>query len=214
MGADGSYTPTASRMFVRDVGGNVVANLIAGGIIYLLGTAAGVLPTNPKLVGVAVLIVGAATGAGLLWLSPRLRHAAVRRHLTAWGLTALASAIAAAGLLMASVSDDLQGRIISYLLAASGIAWVLLPLILLVMRVYHAYRGAPENNDDRDDPVVVEVRLVADEREQLDMAAAAIGRILTIAWESGPVPRRSGDGVALYLDVELSPDTIAEDGAR
>lgn len=50
---------------------------------------------------------------------------------------------------------------------------------------------------------MIQVRLVADDVDELRHAADAIGQVLDIAYTSRPVPRRSGDGVSLYLRVEL-----------
>lgn len=52
---------------------------------------------------------------------------------------------------------------------------------------------------------MIRVRIVADDVDQADAAALAIGRVLTVTRESRPRPRRSGDGVSVYLDVELPP---------
>jgi hypothetical protein len=55
---------------------------------------------------------------------------------------------------------------------------------------------------------VIRVRLVADTVEELQQTAIAVGRVLCITSASRPRPRRSGDGVALYLDAELFPDAL------
>ncbi|WP_047891178.1 hypothetical protein [Micromonospora sp. RV43] len=53
--------------------------------------------------------------------------------------------------------------------------------------------------------MTIEVRIVAGDVDQADAAALAIGRVLTVTRESPPRPRRSGDGITVYLDVELPP---------
>jgi hypothetical protein len=50
---------------------------------------------------------------------------------------------------------------------------------------------------------VIRVRLVAGDVDELHAAAAALGQVLTVTRTSRAVPRRSGDGVSLYLDAEL-----------
>jgi hypothetical protein len=60
----------------------------------------------------------------------------------------------------------------------------------------------------------IQVRIVAGDVDQADAAALAIGRVLTVMRESPARPRRSGDGVTVYLDVELPPvDVDAADQA-
>ncbi|MFY1599544.1 hypothetical protein [Micromonospora sp. WMMD737] len=62
---------------------------------------------------------------------------------------------------------------------------------------------------------MIRVRIVADDVDQADAAALAIGRVLTVTRESPPRPRRSGDGVTVYLDAELPPvDRDAAGAAR
>ncbi|MEV0733398.1 hypothetical protein [Polymorphospora sp. NPDC050346] len=61
--------------------------------------------------------------------------------------------------------------------------------------------------------MTIKIRIVAADADQLDAAAVAIGQVLTITRESRPRARRSGDGVSLYLDVELPPPATT-DGAR
>ncbi|MBW4700363.1 hypothetical protein [Micromonospora sp. RL09-050-HVF-A] len=62
--------------------------------------------------------------------------------------------------------------------------------------------------------MTIRVRIVADDVDELDAAVLAIGRVLTVTRESRPRPRRSGDGVSLYLDVALLPvDVDAADRA-
>lgn len=48
---------------------------------------------------------------------------------------------------------------------------------------------------------MIRLRLVAGDVDELHAAAAAIGQVLTVTTTSRPVPRRSGDGVTLYLNV-------------
>lgn len=50
---------------------------------------------------------------------------------------------------------------------------------------------------------MIRVRVIAADPTELDQAAAAIGRGLTITDQSPPRPRRSGDGLTLYLRAEL-----------
>lgn len=52
---------------------------------------------------------------------------------------------------------------------------------------------------------MITIRIVAPDVDQLDATALAIGQVLTVTQESRPRRRRSGDGVTLYLDVELPP---------
>lgn len=59
-GADtprGSHGRGRSVKFIRDVGINVIANLVAAAIIYLLGTLAGLFPRSPAGIGLAVLLI-------------------------------------------------------------------------------------------------------------------------------------------------------------
>lgn len=51
----------------------------------------------------------------------------------------------------------------------------------------------------------IKVRIVAGDVDQADAAALAIGQVLTVTRESPPRTRRDGDGVTVYLDVELPP---------
>ncbi|MEU9510747.1 hypothetical protein AB0D32_31220 [Micromonospora sp. NPDC048170] len=65
------------------------------------------------------------------------------------------------------------------------------------------------------DKPMIRVRIVADDVDQANAAALAIGQALTITRESSPRPRRSGDGVTVYLDAELPPaDRGALDSAE
>ncbi|MFG1892152.1 hypothetical protein ACGFIR_30335 [Micromonospora sp. NPDC049051] len=50
---------------------------------------------------------------------------------------------------------------------------------------------------------MIRVRLVANDVDELHAAAAAVAEALTVTHTSRPVPRRSGDGVSLYLRAEL-----------
>jgi hypothetical protein len=50
---------------------------------------------------------------------------------------------------------------------------------------------------------VIRIRLVAGDVDELHAAAAAVGQALAVTRTSRPVPRRSGDGVSLYLDAVL-----------
>ncbi|MEU4778303.1 hypothetical protein [Micromonospora sp. NPDC023633] len=54
---------------------------------------------------------------------------------------------------------------------------------------------------------MIRVRLVANDVDELHAATAAIAQTLTITHTSRPVPRRSGDGVSLYLHAELPAGT-------
>ncbi|MEU1813388.1 hypothetical protein [Micromonospora aurantiaca (nom. illeg.)] len=58
---------------------------------------------------------------------------------------------------------------------------------------------------------MIRVRIVADD---VDQAALAVGQVLTITSESRPQPRRSGDGVTIYLDAELPPTQDGPGGQR
>ncbi|MFF0182615.1 hypothetical protein ACFYPF_26350 [Micromonospora sp. NPDC005223] len=60
---------------------------------------------------------------------------------------------------------------------------------------------------------MIRVRIVTDNVDQADAAALAIGRALTVTRESAARPRRSGDGVTLYLDAELPPIDVDADRA-
>jgi len=51
--------------FARDVSVNVIANLAAAAIIYLLGSAAGLLPRSPQLIFTSVFVVVMTAGFGL-----------------------------------------------------------------------------------------------------------------------------------------------------
>jgi hypothetical protein len=51
--------------------------------------------------------------------------------------------------------------------------------------------------------VSIKVRIVAGDVDQADAAAVAIGQVLTVTRETPARARRSGDGVTMYLDVEL-----------
>lgn len=61
---------------------------------------------------------------------------------------------------------------------------------------------------------MIRVRIVADDVDELDQAALAVGQVLTVTRESRPRPRRSGDGVTLYLDAELPPTGAGPGGRR
>ena len=50
---------------------------------------------------------------------------------------------------------------------------------------------------------MIRVRLVAGDVDELHAAAATLGQVLTVTCTSRPVPRRSGDGVSLYLHAVL-----------
>ncbi|SCL43863.1 hypothetical protein GA0070606_0055 [Micromonospora citrea] len=54
---------------------------------------------------------------------------------------------------------------------------------------------------------MIRVRLVASDVDELHAATAAIAQALTITHTSRPVPRRSGDGVSLYLHAALPTGT-------
>lgn len=54
---------------------------------------------------------------------------------------------------------------------------------------------------------MIRVRLVADDVDELHRAAAVVGQVLDVTRTSRPRPRRSGDGVSLYLDAELPTET-------
>lgn len=52
---------------------------------------------------------------------------------------------------------------------------------------------------------MIRVRIVADDVDEADAAALAIGRVLTVTRESSARPRRSGDGITVYLHAGLPP---------
>lgn len=60
---------------------------------------------------------------------------------------------------------------------------------------------------------MIRVRIVADDVDQADAAALAIGQVLTVTRESPARPRRSGDGVTVYLDADLPPVDVDVDAA-
>ncbi|MGW3888208.1 hypothetical protein ACWD69_05935 [Micromonospora chokoriensis] len=70
-GEEGSAASTATRRsspsskFARDVAVNVIANLAAGAIIYLLAAAFGLLPRSPYLIFTALTVVSMIAGCGL-----------------------------------------------------------------------------------------------------------------------------------------------------
>ncbi|MDR6597232.1 hypothetical protein ACFFSW_21040 [Saccharothrix longispora] len=65
------------KQFAQSVAVNVLANLIAAAIIYLLGVGFKVLPANPGLILVAILLIGLVGGFGLLiagWVASERGH--------------------------------------------------------------------------------------------------------------------------------------------
>jgi predicted membrane channel-forming protein YqfA (hemolysin III family) len=54
------------KTWTRDVTVNVIANLIAAAVIYLLGVFAGILPRSPYLIALAAFSILATVGAGLM----------------------------------------------------------------------------------------------------------------------------------------------------
>jgi hypothetical protein len=77
------------------------------------------------------------------------------------------------------------------------------------------HRADPPEVDRRGGDGVIRIRLVAGDVDvdELHAAAAAIAQALTVTHASRPVPRRSADGVSLYLDAEL-PTTAATQRAN
>ncbi|GAB3866265.1 hypothetical protein GCM10029963_79300 [Micromonospora andamanensis] len=61
---------------------------------------------------------------------------------------------------------------------------------------------------------MIRVRIVADDVDQADAVALAIGRMLTVTRESLARPRRSGDGVTVYLDDALPVPSVDDGGVR
>jgi hypothetical protein len=50
--------------------------------------------------------------------------------------------------------------------------------------------------------MTVKIRVVAADSAEADAVALAVAQVLTVTWRGQPRPRRSGDGVSIYLDVE------------
>ena len=69
--------------------------------------------------------------------------------------------------------------------------------------VRHDRPGPPAHSDGT---TVIQIRLVADDVDQVTRAARVLGQVLTITKESRPRPRRSGEGFSLYLGAELDAD--------
>ncbi|MEH1098199.1 hypothetical protein [Micromonospora sp. CPCC 205561] len=100
-----SQPAAPARSFARDVFVNVLANLIAAAIIYLLAVLSGYLKSNPLILILAFLVVAfACIPAGLystLWSD--------RRHTRIGDLWALASFVAiAAAIATWKIADMLQ----------------------------------------------------------------------------------------------------------
>ena len=53
-----SQQGAASTRLLRDIGINVVANLIAAAIVYLLGAIAGLFPRDPAIIAAAAIFPG------------------------------------------------------------------------------------------------------------------------------------------------------------
>lgn len=90
MGSD--HHRRRSIQFLRDVGVNVLANLVAALVIYLLGAALGLFPRSSEAVGVALMGLGAAA-IYLLTFVGEAGNDFYRRELSAAGSTIVVGAL-------------------------------------------------------------------------------------------------------------------------
>ncbi|MFC6017231.1 hypothetical protein ACFP2T_13565 [Plantactinospora solaniradicis] len=90
------------RKFAYDVGVNVLANLVAAAIIYLLGTAAGVLPSDPRLIGSALFVIFGMAGIGFVVASQVVPRGRIGRRLFDLAQFCVAGFLGVAGLLQSS----------------------------------------------------------------------------------------------------------------
>lgn len=93
--------PSTSLTFARDVAVNVIANLAAAAIIYLLAAGFGLLPRSPYLIFTALTTVAMAAGCGLGAVGLALRGDA-----KIYTLGAALIVMGASGVLMPFVKDS------------------------------------------------------------------------------------------------------------
>lgn len=118
------------RPFARDVAVNVLANLVAAAIIYLLGLAAGLLPRSPILIWVAVVMAAGAAGGAIL--GSKVVYSRRGRYISSVGI----GAFGLAALVFAAVYPQ-------YWLSLVAIGTVLLVLggftVVLTMQASHLH---------------------------------------------------------------------------
>jgi len=115
--------------FARDVAVNVIANLVAAAIIYLVGVAAGLLPKSPDIYVTAIVIVLFAGGlaiyaVGKFYFTGRNETRAIAISMIALGLVGPLVSLApiASGL---SRTDKLEYSALGAAMIITGILFLL-----------------------------------------------------------------------------------------
>ncbi|WP_225853105.1 diguanylate cyclase [Micromonospora sp. AMSO1212t] len=114
------------RRFVANVMTNVLANLIAAAIIYVLAAAAGLLPRDPALILAALFLVGLAAAMVLLFLITTNAFADKEDILGGWMAIALGAPILTSAVTYAFRERDpaagVAGGLLGAGLAGAGVA--------------------------------------------------------------------------------------------
>ncbi|WP_433530461.1 hypothetical protein ACQPYA_30670 [Micromonospora sp. CA-263727] len=118
----------AASRFARDVLVNVLANLIASAVIYLLGAAGGLLPKSPYLIWTSVAILLMAVGVGLAVLSQFLPRGPNRRMV--FGISLIPFGVAGVLIPFFSENLDASNRVV---IPASGVAAVVNGVIFILL---------------------------------------------------------------------------------
>jgi hypothetical protein len=127
----GSRRDKRSLKFLRDVGINVLANLIAASVIYIGGALARLFPRNEKLLSCAALVLLGATFFGLAALISRLEWL--------WG----AAVIVGSGTMLViafTTVDDIAWSVYFSVIAAS---WMIMGVWLIRLSRKEADQPSP-----------------------------------------------------------------------
>jgi hypothetical protein len=144
--------PRTSAPFLRDVAVNVVANLVAAAVIYLVGVLAGVFPREPRVIlaAVAVLLFSAALSLTVLLsrLASRARRNGIdrRRATTFYRIGAITFATLAASAVAMSIleirNDFGMFRILPIWLRAIAAVPVVAVAALSIVKAMQLWRKA------------------------------------------------------------------------
>ena len=139
------------RRFVANVMTNVLANLIAAAIIYVLAAAAGLLPRDPALILAALLLVGLAAAMILIFLISTDAFADKEDILGGWMAISLGAPILTAAVAYAFREGDPAAGVAGGLMGA-GLTGAGVALLVAGRRLRRAADPSPDGEQQAAEP--------------------------------------------------------------
>ncbi|MEV4523161.1 diguanylate cyclase [Micromonospora tulbaghiae] len=130
---------------------NVLANLIAAAIIYVLAAAAGLLPRDPALILSALILIGFAAAMVLLFLITTNAFADKEDILGGWMAIALGTPILTSTVVYAFRERDPAAGIVGGLIGA-GLAGAGVAMLVAGRRLRRAADLPPDRDQRAGDP--------------------------------------------------------------